>query len=87
MSSARKVLRERVRKHLKKAKKTIPQAQRGAITFSSVYGMLKASSNRSDVRGKTEYAAMADDTEFLPKQENSQVDADESASSEQIINI
>lgn len=45
MSGNRKMLRDQVRKHLKKAKKSIPAEYRDSITFSSVFNIVKSSAN------------------------------------------
>ena len=86
MSGNRKILRDRVRKHLKKAKNSIPPEQRGMVTFSSVFNILKASERTTAVRGMAKDIGIFDEQGFLPKQEE-QADIDESSSFKQITDI
>lgn len=44
MSISRKMIREQVRKNIKQAKQSVPAEYRDAITFSSVFNMVKKKS-------------------------------------------
>ena len=47
MGIARRMLRNQVRKNLKKSKKEVPAEYRAAITFSSVFNMVRSGAQTS----------------------------------------
>jgi hypothetical protein len=66
MSGNRKMLRDRVRRHLKKAKKSVPAEHRNNITFSSVFNILKSVEAPPHLKGSTREVGIYDDVQDFP---------------------